>query len=655
MPSVDINIRGRETGLAQAFNSAQRRVAGFSQGIASAASGVRGFVAAIGRIPVIGTAVAAVGLAVGGLAAAFQRTLTAAVDFADEIDKAADRAGVSTDAFQALRLQAELGGSTFRGAALALQRFTRRLGEAAGGSGTLLRQLDRFGINLRNQNGTLRDSEDVLDDYVGKVRDLGNAQEQNAALFAAFDAEGLAFGRALVNQTETVDELVARYREMGVILDRQLIVQAVEAKDQMTLLNAQFQVAKTEVGLQLIPVFQDLIPLLTNMAGQALAVANAIGDILDARADEGLRDELEDVQNQIQVIINRRDALEEQSAGRVSLTARETERLGELVRREGELSGQLEANSQRRTRALEGRVRATTALNNANQTARELAEAQLASEDRNREVQTELLRLKLEQGRITQEEYDIALARLNNVKEEEAAEKTITELAQARIDQEMAGRDLQREVLRLKLEQGIIDQEEYQRLLDRLEGKMAEVEVGNDLADAARKRAEEEARIEEIQRTELRLAQELGGVLAGFEDSTRGWLNVLTGVVGALRQARDAGTSLAGVFGGQGNIGGFLSAFAGGGRFPGRQFGGPVSPGTAYLVGERGPELFVPRIAGNVRPGANAAGGGVTNINLGATTYVGNVTDAVRRANAAELRLQALAVRQYLIDQRVQR
>ena len=33
---------------------------------------------------------------------------------------------------------------------------------------------------------------------------------------------------------------------------------------------------------------------------------------------------------------------------------------------------------------------------------------------------------------------------------------------------------------------------------------------------------------------------------------------------------------------------------------PGRATGGPVSPGRAYMVGERGPELFVPTASGRV-------------------------------------------------------
>lgn len=62
-----------------------------------------------------------------------------------------------------------------------------------------------------------------------------------------------------------------------------------------------------------------------------------------------------------------------------------------------------------------------------------------------------------------------------------------------------------------------------------------------------------------------------------------------------------------GAIGGGGGLGGLLTSLLGGllGA-PGRATGGPVAPGRAYLVGERGPELFVPTASGRVetmRPG----------------------------------------------------
>ena len=55
---------------------------------------------------------------------------------------------------------------------------------------------------------------------------------------------------------------------------------------------------------------------------------------------------------------------------------------------------------------------------------------------------------------------------------------------------------------------------------------------------------------------------------------------------------------LGGLFGRGGGLGEVLAGAFGGAR----ALGGPVEPGRAYLVGERGPELFVPRTAGAVAP-----------------------------------------------------
>jgi len=55
-------------------------------------------------------------------------------------------------------------------------------------------------------------------------------------------------------------------------------------------------------------------------------------------------------------------------------------------------------------------------------------------------------------------------------------------------------------------------------------------------------------------------------------------------------------------------IGGAFDAAFGGGK----AMGGPVSSGTSYVVGERGPELFVPNTAGTIIPNGGSGGGGAT-------------------------------------------
>jgi len=52
--------------------------------------------------------------------------------------------------------------------------------------------------------------------------------------------------------------------------------------------------------------------------------------------------------------------------------------------------------------------------------------------------------------------------------------------------------------------------------------------------------------------------------------------------------------------------------------FPGRATGGPVAPGRAYMVGERGPELFVPTASGRIETGG-AAGGSAREVRIAIT------------------------------------
>ena len=92
----------------------------------------------------------------------------------------------------------------------------------------------------------------------------------------------------------------------------------------------------------------------------------------------------------------------------------------------------------------------------------------------------------------------------------------------------------------------------------------------------------------------------------GFDDLQRVAARALDQIAAqALRLGLDD------VFGGGGSGGGFagLIGTAAGALFglPGRATGGTVSPQRPYLVGERGPELFVPASAGRVE--ANAGTG----------------------------------------------
>lgn len=90
----------------------------------------------------------------------------------------------------------------------------------------------------------------------------------------------------------------------------------------------------------------------------------------------------------------------------------------------------------------------------------------------------------------------------------------------------------------------------------------------------------------------------------GFEDLRNVALSVLSDIASAsLRTGLDSilGGSSGGLIGGLTNIA--TSALG----LPGRATGGPVSSGRPYLVGENGPEIFVPTTSGAIDTGRGSA------------------------------------------------
>lgn len=97
----------------------------------------------------------------------------------------------------------------------------------------------------------------------------------------------------------------------------------------------------------------------------------------------------------------------------------------------------------------------------------------------------------------------------------------------------------------------------------------------------------------------------------GFDDLKRVAFSALSEIAAyAVQSGIGSLFGSGGGGGGNGGLGGLLGSTIGAlFGLPGRATGGPVSPGRAFVVGERGPEIFVPTSAGRIE-NAPAAGHG---------------------------------------------
>lgn len=133
----------------------------------------------------------------------------------------------------------------------------------------------------------------------------------------------------------------------------------------------------------------------------------------------------------------------------------------------------------------------------------------------------------------------------------------------------------------------------------------------------------------------------------GFDDLKRIALNTLNEI--AAQAAQGLFSQIGGIGGGGGAGGGLLglgsivTSLLG---LPGRATGGNVAPGRGYVVGERGPELFVPTTAGRVLAnGGNQPGGREVKVSINVVAPAGgNAPQALQRSS----RQVAAAVRRAL-------
>jgi len=107
------------------------------------------------------------------------------------------------------------------------------------------------------------------------------------------------------------------------------------------------------------------------------------------------------------------------------------------------------------------------------------------------------------------------------------------------------------------------------------------------------------------------------GLTAAIQKGSSGFTALRTTALSALGDIANQATgtlfSAVGADSGAGAMSGLLgltgiaSTLMG---LPGRATGGPVSPGQPFMVGENGPEMFVPTSAGSIANGQQMAGGG---------------------------------------------
>lgn len=522
-----------------------------------------------------------IGQALGAIAGKFVDLAREAAKTGDELNKLSQRAGFTVERLSELKFAGELADVSFGQLQTGLGFFNKVLVDAqneASKAGQLFRAL---GVDVT------QGPQVAFEQFTAAINALPDGETKVAAMRLAFGRAG----DALIPMISGLDEATEKAQRLGIVMSKQLAEDAERFNDTMTALSASSRAlainALTPMASGLATIAENLLE--AKMKGEMfIGVLREIDKVVIAtfgRLDPtGFFDRR--AEQQFQYYNNRNTGGASGTWGTTPVPAPDQGQLNAI------LSGQRDPKAPKTPRGrVETDITAKQLQEGMQEEAKIMAEAAQLTDDFNRR----------------QRESDQAVI--------DARNKSLIDAYEAEQERELAMSEL-----RVKYEKSMTEQYTDEVKKRAREGEQFARSMGLVMVSAA----EEAIRKWEgfgnlIKKIALDLAQvafrktvtePLGAAVASGIGSIP-WGKLFAGETWS-----DTGTGLMSVDGA-------------------RADGGPVSAGGTYLVGERGPELFVPNASGAIVPNGGMRGGVVLNTRIDARGADPSVLPRIQQALSA--------------------
>jgi hypothetical protein len=617
---------------------------------------------------------AALGKAIGTVVAAaatgaFASFIKESIDLADNASKAAQMAGVTTEALTGLQYAAGLADVSAGELNNSLKFLNLSISKAAAGSKDAQRAFGDIGVSIRTASGELRSADAVLLDVADRFSQYENGAEKAALAQELFGRSGTALIPLLNSGAAGIGELTAQAERFGLVVSQETATASEQFNDSLTTMQGVTRGVGNQIARELLPTLNDVTGSLIDVAENTEAVSLA-SDVLSgtlkglvtagivvgttfttvgesigafaagaAAAASGEFDQAVDIfktgatdyKDTTEAAIKRIDDLWSGTAGKTGAEAAKVAGSLRELKRGATEAGEETAKTTEKTAKLTDTLGAQiSALQ---------FQAETVGKDKD-----EITLLKLALDGATESQLSAAQAALGTVSAYDKQAKETEKLKKKEEERDQRNKGFKQDALSdievlAQKQQGYYDalnehgitQEEFNKLSVKNSEAMKEVAYGASEATTALDDFTKTAQ-ENIQ---SQLADTLtNGFSGSFKDILSGWGAMLQRMIAeaAAAQLTESLFSAAGIGGKGGASGGFdlaglASSFAGffdtGGNIPNGKFG---------VVGERGPELV--RGPANVTSRTDTAkmtGGNTIIINQ---PGVSNTREAERSAGA---------------------
>lgn len=220
------------------------------------------------------------GLFALGAGAGFSVLIKRSFETIDALAKTADKLGVNTEALGGFRFAAKKAGIEANTLDMALQRMTRRVSEAAYGTGEAQGAIKELGLDARELAGI--DLEQQLYMVADAMQSIPNPADRVRLAFKMFDSEGVAMVNMLQDGVSGLMEMQRAFQDTGAAVDRVEAAKIEEANNAIISMRASLESVANITAIELAPYITVATERITEFMEQARSGAPQIVKVFRA-------------------------------------------------------------------------------------------------------------------------------------------------------------------------------------------------------------------------------------------------------------------------------------------------------------------------------------------------------------------------------------
>lgn len=176
----------------------------------------------------------------------------------DRLDKMAQRTGIAHDVLQQFSHAAELSGASLNDVEASIKRLQTAQSDASYGLETYTREFKRLGVEIKDKDGTFKDTTQLLLEVADGMKNLDSDTERTAVAVKLLGRSGTTLIPLLKQGGGAVRDMMLEVQELGGMMSDDLRAASAKYIDNQQRMKVATDGIKYAIGNELLPVLNDL-------------------------------------------------------------------------------------------------------------------------------------------------------------------------------------------------------------------------------------------------------------------------------------------------------------------------------------------------------------------------------------------------------------